>query len=46
MKSLAADLTNVNGDRLIGVKPGTQVLNTVERLDGRITNGDRIDCDF
>ena len=34
MKSLA-DLTNVNVHRHIGVKPGTLVLDTVERLDGR-----------
>ena len=36
MKSLAADLTSVNGHRHIGVKPGNQVSNTVERLDGRM----------
>ena len=46
MKSLAADLINVNVHRHIGVKPGTLVLNTVERLDGRITDGDGINCDF
>ena len=46
MKSLGADLTNVNEHRHIGVKPGTQVSNTVERLDGRITDGDGINCDF
>ena len=46
MKSLAADLTNVNGHKHIGVKPGTPVSNTVERLDGRITDGDGINCDF
>ena len=40
MKSLAADFTDVNGHRHIGVKPGTQVSNTVEGLDGRITDGD------
>ena len=45
MKSLA-DLTNVNVQRHTGVKPGTLVLNTVERLDGRITDGDGINCDF
>lgn len=32
MKSLTTDLTNVNGHRHIGVKPGTQVSNIVERL--------------
>ena len=32
MKSLAADLTNVNGHTHIGFKPGTQVSNTVEML--------------
>ena len=38
MKSLAADLTNVNRHRRIRVKPGIRVSNTVERLDGRINH--------
>ena len=46
IKSLAADLTNVNRHRHIRVKPGTQVSNTVDRLDGRITDRDGINCDF
>lgn len=46
MKSFGADLTNVNGHGHIGVKPGTQVSNTVERLNGRITDCDGINCDF
>ena len=32
MKSLAADLTNVNGYTHIGFKSGTQLSNTVEML--------------
>ena len=46
MKNLAADLINVNGHRHIGVKPGTPVSNTFERLNGRITDGDGINYDF
>ena len=45
-KSLVTDLTNVNGHGHIGVKPGTQVSNNVERLDGRMTDSDGINCDF
>ena len=46
IKSLAVDLPNVNRHRHIRVKPGTQVSNTVDRLDGRITDRDGINCDF
>lgn len=46
MKSLAADLANVNGHRHIKFKPGTQVSTTVEGLDGKTTDGDGINCDF
>ena len=46
MKSLAVDLANVNGHRYRRVKSGTQVSNNVERLDGRITDDDGINCNF
>ena len=40
IKSLAADLTHVNRHRHIRVKPGTQISNTLDRLDSRITDRD------
>ena len=46
MKSLAADLANVNGHRHTKVKPGTHVSNTIKGLDGKTTDGDGINCDF
>lgn len=46
MKSLAADLANVNGHRHIKVKPRTQVSNTVEELDGKTTDSGGINRDF
>ena len=46
IKSFAADLTNVNRHRHIRVKPGTQVSNTVDRLDSRVTDLDGIKFRF
>lgn len=46
MKNLTTGLTNVHGHGHISVEPGSQVTNTVERLDGRITDSNRISGDF
>ena len=46
MKNLGTGLTNMNGHGHIRVEPRIQVTNTVERLDSRIADGDRINCDF
>ena len=42
IESFATGLANVNGHGHIRVEPATQVTNTVERLNGRITNGNRV----
>ena len=46
IRNLATSLATVNEHRYVRVDPGNQVTNTIERLDGRIADGLRFNCDF